>query len=257
MLRRFTFRLASTTRVLPTAAALFLCLSAAYAQTGAAARVMVLTGRVDILRDNTKWALNTNDQVLPKQIVVTGPDGYAKFQVSDGSTFEVFQNSQTVFRANAPNWRDLLDVLLGRVKVHIEKLNGQPNDTKVHTPTAIISVRGTTFDVAVEPGEDTTVSVEEGRVEVEHKLLPSRPAVLNPGDSIHVYRNLPLNAAQVDKSGVLRAVFRAAEQAIYDAVYRRPGGGGGSTVPSGGATSTADKDKNAPPPTPPPPPPGK
>ena len=29
------------------------------------------------------------DVVEPKQIIVTGPDGYAKFQLTDGSTFEV------------------------------------------------------------------------------------------------------------------------------------------------------------------------
>ena len=56
----------------------------------------------------------------------------------------------------------------GRVKVHIQKLGGQPNNNRVTTPTAVISVRGTIFDVSVEDGESTLVAVEEGLVEVRH-----------------------------------------------------------------------------------------
>src|SRR5438046_4906707 len=39
------------------------------------------------------------------QIIVTGAEGYAVFQVADGSTFEVFQNSRVVFRDNPGNWK--------------------------------------------------------------------------------------------------------------------------------------------------------
>jgi len=35
-----------------------------------------------------------------EQIIVTGADSYAQFQVSDGSTFEVFSNAKVVFRDN-------------------------------------------------------------------------------------------------------------------------------------------------------------
>ena len=97
------------------------------------------------------------------------------FQVSDGSTFEVYPNSRVVFRANPSNLKDLLDLLLGRVKVHIQKLGGQPNNNRVTTPTAVISVRGTVFDVTVEDQESTLVAVEEGLVEVRHALLGSSP----------------------------------------------------------------------------------
>ena len=118
----------------------------------------------------------------PRQIIITGPDGFAVFQVSDGSTFEVFPNARVVFRENYGSWRDLLDVLLGRVKVHIQKLGGQPNYNRVRTPTAVISVRGTIFDVAVEDEDDTTlVSVEEGQVGVQHLLKPGPERILNPG----------------------------------------------------------------------------
>src|ERR1700752_1847439 len=76
-----------------------------------AAKVIELTGQVSILKDTTPWALQLGDLVQVKQLIITGPDGQARFQVSDGSTFDVYPNSRVVFRKNAPNWRDLLDVL--------------------------------------------------------------------------------------------------------------------------------------------------
>jgi len=56
----------------------------------------------------------------------------------------------------------------------IEKLGGEPNPHRVFTPTAVISVRGTIFDVAVNEYETTVVSVSEGLVGVRHRLLPAR-----------------------------------------------------------------------------------
>jgi hypothetical protein len=228
-----------------------------HAESGAA-KVITLNGRVSVLRDDSPWALNLGDSVQPRQIVITGPDGYAVFQVSDGSTFEVFPNARVIFRENAGSWRDLLDVLLGRVKVHIQKLGGQPNYNRVRTPTAVISVRGTVFDVAVEDADDTTlVSVEEGQVGVQHLLKPGPERILNQGESIRVYRDQPLAQAAVDKNSIIREVLRRAEQALYEVVYRTPVPGVG-TGPSGVCVPTGngncDKQTNpTPPPTKPPP----
>ena len=122
-----------------------------------AAKVVTLTGQVSVLHDSEPWVLNVGDSVQVRQVIVTGPDGFAQFKVSDGSTFEVYPNSSVVFRKNPSNWRDMLDVFVGRVKVHIQKWGGQPNPNRIHTPTAVISVRGTTFDVSVDPEDETTI----------------------------------------------------------------------------------------------------
>jgi FecR protein len=226
------------------------------AESGAA-KVITLNGQVSVLRDSSPWVLNIGDAVQTRQIIITGPDGFAVFQVSDGSTFEVFPNARVVFRENSGSWRDLLDVLLGRVKVHIQKLGGgQPNYNRVRTPTAVISVRGTVFDVAIEDEDDTTlVSVEEGQVGVQHLLRPGPERILNEGESIRVFRNQPLTAAAVDRSPVIRGFLRAAEQAMYEIVYRTriPGSGGGTGVCPTGAGPSCDKNGKNPPPTTPPP----
>src|SRR4051812_48980040 len=100
------------------AAVAALCVSPLHAQDGGSARVITLTGQVSVLTDNGPWVLNVNDTILPGKIILTGPDGYAQFKVSDGSTFEVFQNSKTVFRRSPQNWSDILDLIVGHVKVH-------------------------------------------------------------------------------------------------------------------------------------------
>ncbi len=63
---------------------------------------------------------------------------------------------------------------VGRVRLHIEHLGTTPNPNRILTPTAVISVRGTIFDVSVADDDETTlVEVEEGSVQVEHALLPT------------------------------------------------------------------------------------
>lgn len=223
--------------------------------TEKAAKVMSLTGQVSVLRDSSPWALQVGDWVHVRQIILSGSDGYAQFQVNDGSTFEVFPNSRLVFRNNPGNLRDLLDVLIGRVKVHIQKFGGQPNSNRVQTPTAVISVRGTIFDVTVEDDDATTlIYVEEGSVAVRHALIPSgEPKILNAGDYIRVYKNQPLAQKSFDKGSAVQHGLRAAADAIYTILYRMPRtGGGGGGVPGGGAPR-APGDTGVEPPPPPPP----
>ena len=121
-----------------------------------AAKVISQTGQVSIVKDTQPWALSVGDSVQARDLILTGPDGHALLQVSDGSTFEVFPNSRVVFRKNPPNWKDFLDVLVGRVRVHIEHFGNVPNPNRVLTPTAVISVRGTTFDISVDDDDETT-----------------------------------------------------------------------------------------------------
>jgi hypothetical protein len=224
-----------------------------------AAKVVQLTGQVSVLRDSTPWALEVGTLVYVKQVIVTGADGLAVLQVSDGSTFEVYPNSKVTFRNNPSNWKDLLDVWLGRVKVHIQKIGGQPNNNRVKTPTAVISVRGTVFDVVVEDEASTLVSVEEGQVAVSHAVYPSEKLV-NEGESLRVYKDQPLaKRSSPVRDRALSQGLRAAAEALYRVIYRNPtpasGGGVGVPPAGGGAPLPGDGQTAPPPPAPPPPPP--
>jgi|SRR5580704_16480924 hypothetical protein len=221
----------------------------------AAAKVISLTGQVSVLHDSEPWVLNVGDSVQARQVIITGPDGFAKFQVSDGSTFEVYPNSNVVFRKNPPNWGDLLDALAGRVRIHIQRFMGQPNPNRVLTPTAVISVRGTTFDVSVNEDDETTiVSVEEGIVDVRHALKPGVMKTLTAGETLHVYRDEPLAQSFIDKGALAQRILHSLADAICVMMRTTSirgtsvGGGGGGVL----GTGTGQKGGPAPPPGPPP-----
>ena len=223
-----------------------------------AARVLTREGQVSIYRDSTYWAIDTGDVVRVRQVVVTGLDGHATFRVSDGSTFEIFPNSQVTFRANPGNLRDLLDVWLGRVRVHVQRPGGQANPNRVFTPTAIISVRGTIFDITVDDEEEATVIlVEEGSVAVEHRLMPrsGTPTILHAGQELTIHRNLPFDEAR--HSDPMRALQMACDILVQSMVRMPHFPGGAGPVLGGGGTGTGGAlpgDHGATPPPPPPPP---
>ncbi len=243
-----------------------------------AARLIQVVGDVSVLKGSEPWVLDAGDIVRPKQVILTGPDGFAVFRLEDGSTFQVFPNSRVTFRANPGDWRDLLDLWLGQVKVFIQKLGGQPNRNRVFTPTAVISVRGTVFDVLIEDENDTTVvSVEEGAVTVRHRLIgESKSKLVRAGEYIRVYKNIPLARSRVDKNALAAGILRTAGDVLYGILIHTrtsspggrapaPTGGGGPTLPgdtgggepppppSGGGGSPAPENPPAPPAPPPPP----
>ena len=220
-----------------------------------AARVLTMEGQVSVVRDSVPWALKAGDSVAPRQQIMTGPDGHALFQVNDGSTFQVFPNSRVIFRSTY-NWQELVDVWIGRIKVHIQRWGGQPNPARVHTPTAVIAVRGTTFDIVVDDDDSTLVSVEEGQVAVRHRLLLNEsPRVLNGGEQLRVYKNIPLAKSKLDKGGLFERGANSVAEAFYTIMMRGPRGGGGVPIPGGGGSAPLPGDTDAPAPPPPPPPP--
>ena len=238
-----------------------LALSSLHAQTPPhAAEVIEAEGDVSVIRNEQVWALFAGDHVAVGEMIITGDDGFAQLAVEDGAAFLVYPDSKVVFRKNPGSLRDLVDVFLGRVRVFIEKLGGEPNPHRVFTPTAVISVRGTTFDVEVNEYETTVVSVSEGLVGVRHRLLPNgRDTPVAAGQSLTVDPSTPLAKAGVDGVKAARVAEDVARIAasILDRIGNRTGGGGGAG--GGGTTPTpaprpvpGDDEAPAPPPAPPP-----
>ena len=245
---------------------------------GTGAMVLLQSGDVSTAGDRAGYRLTIKlcGVVKQQQVIKTGFDGYAKFQVSDGSTFEVFQNSEVTFRKTF-GIADLLNVWMGKVKVYIQHLPGIPNPNNVTTPTALISVRGTIFDVDVQDLDGSTfVTVDEGLVDVRHLLVASGIVRLHPGESVQVLPNLPLVPLAQDRGYIARKVWMAIQDAARQVIYQRtgsPGTGGTPTGPvgTGGGPQGDGKGKNtgtttgtgtgtgaptgAPPAPPPPPPP--
>lgn len=234
------------------------------AQSHEVATVVELEGQVSVLRGGQTPLFQKGTAGVPasqctvnaKEEIVTGPDGHAVFQISDGSTFEVFPKSRVTFQGQ---WtlEDMLQVILGKIRVQIEHRNG-PNHKRISTPTAVISVRGTVFDVSVEDEDGTTlVSVEEGQVQVQHLLQPGPAKILNQNESVRVYPNQPLAKALHPSPGV-GFIWDRVRNAAADIILNNPGGMGVPNGPgaAGGPQADHGKNKKNPPTTAPPAAPG-
>jgi hypothetical protein len=246
MLERTTF--GRTVQAVLIACALTVSLRPAQAQTDSKATAIQLIGNVSVIRDasNYRSALMLGNQVSPGQMVVTGSDGYAQFKVADGSTFEVFPDSQVTFRSTM-SMGDLLNVFIGKVKVYIQHLPGIPNPNNVTTPTALISVRGTVFMVDVKDAEGTTdVAVDEGIVDVRNLRMGGRIVRLIPGQATTVDPHAPLVGLGGNGGAIIQRTLKGLMDAVREGVLR-PGGGTGTGIP--GTTSTsggAQGDKGKP-----------
>lgn len=243
MLERITF--ARTVHTLLLAAAGALCLSSAHAQSTSKATALQVIGNVAVIKDASQYrtALFNGNQVSAGQMIVTGPDGYAKFQVTDGSTFEVFPDSQVSFKSTM-SMGDLLNVMIGKIKVWIQHAPGIPNPNNVTTPSALISVRGTIFIVDVKDAEGTTdVAVDEGIVDVRH-LLRGGPVVrLIQGQATTVDPRNPLVGLGGNRGAILQRALRAATDMVRDVMLQRnPTGAPGGAGPTPGGAQ-GDKGK--------------
>ncbi len=226
-----------------------------------AGRVVSLTGRVSLERGGELWTLNSGQMVNAGQVVVTGADGYLQLQLPDRSTIEVFPNSRLIFRANRFNWRDILDLYLGKVRLLIQRLGPDDPPYRLTSPTAVISIRGTALEVEVDLTEQTTIHVETGSVGVRHRLLPGKEVVVESGQTLRVVPNVPLAVAKfATPLAVVGRIVRIAGETLarVDGLGSPPRGGpSGSPGPSASpgaspapAPSGSDAGSNEPAPTP-------
>jgi hypothetical protein len=164
----------------------------------------VVTGKVTYLRDDRPWAVSSGEMVPLGKTINTGDDGYGHFRVAGGDTFDIFSNSQVLFRGNTGNPGDLLDVQSGRVRIHLapEKRDLQQ---RIFTPTAIISAHGAaSVSLAIDEEGTVRIDVTEGEIRVQHALLPrSEPVLVRAIDAILVRRNETVSR-QVDRGSLYR-----------------------------------------------------
>jgi hypothetical protein len=161
-------------------------------------------GQVTRMRDELPWAVSSGERVPIQQVITTGDDGYAHFEVNGGSSFDLFSNSRVVFRQNAASAGDLLDVMGGRIRIHLQPSTDQPQQ-RVYTPAAIISARRpATIALAIDEDDTVRVDVLEGEVRVQHVFLPrTEPVLVRALDAIVVQKDQPISR-QVDRGSIYR-----------------------------------------------------
>ena len=173
-----------------------------------AAQATIATGNVSLTTGREAWSITSGEYVPVRQVIATGSDGYAHFEVPGGSSFDLYSDSQIIFRQNPPSPGDLLDVLGGRVRIHLQAGLAHLRQ-RVFTPTAMITAEEpTTIAIAVDESGTTRIDVVEGQVYVQHTLLPKGDGtVVRAVDAILVRPNEPISR-HLDRGAIYRLAIK-------------------------------------------------
>ena len=123
---------------------------------------------------------------LPAGTILDTGSGRLLLRLSDGS--EVLIRAHTRLQVQQPSLTDpsYFQLLLGRIRALINKRTGGAVPFELGTPSAVIAVRGTQFDVEVSSRKVTEVDVLDGLVEVQGRNPGGRSVLLEPGFSTRV-----------------------------------------------------------------------
>lgn len=186
------------------------------AQQLVSAKITSIEGQVEIRRYPSaqpvpvKIAFKVDDRLSAGDTIITGKNGRLVLGLTDGSQAVIAPKSTVVIKDLSQSPRTLFEVIKGKTRVHIEKVGDQPNPYRVNTPTAVIAVRGTIFDVLVEDNE-TEVFLHEGEVAVTNVRLPDQPIFLSAGQTTRILMLGPPRQPGVFKPGRNDGNFRTSQ----------------------------------------------
>jgi len=189
--RVFRFRLALL--ALPVWGALALCAQTQNTSAGltpapfAGASISEWKGEVHVQLPGAKPTTPRRGQVLPAGTILETKDGRLVLVLrTDESEILVQPHTRLVVREPAPgNW-NAVEILLGRVRAYIRKRTGGAPPFQMGTPSAVIAVRGTRFDVEVNRRGVSEVDVFDGLVEVASASASGPSVLVRPGFSTRV-----------------------------------------------------------------------
>jgi len=125
-------------------------------------------------------------QTLPPGTLLDSGDGELLLRLEDESEILVRSHTRIVLKQpERGNW-DYLQVLVGRIRAQIRHRTGGAPPFQLGTPSAVIAVRGTRFDVEVNRHQVTEVDVFSGLVEVGAVGIRGASVLVRPGFSTRV-----------------------------------------------------------------------
>jgi hypothetical protein len=211
------------------------------AQSTAQGKISAVKGVVQLVRgQSAPVPLYKHDPIQAGDEIFSDKKSSATLRMPDGSSVRIYPNSRVVLRPESGTWKEFLFVLLGNVRVQIEKLSGGPNPKTVTTPTAVIAVRGTIFAVAVEQAGNTEVGVERGLVSVADQAHPDDQVMVRPGESVWVRAGQRLGQPQLRQ----RSMTGISMNGWQGGTSGNAGGGGmrsGRSSGSGGSGSSGPR----------------
>jgi hypothetical protein len=129
-------------------------------------------------------------EMLPPGTVLDTGGGRLLLQLADGSQVLIRAHTRLMVQQPTPTERGYFELLLGRIRATINKRTGGAPPFELGTPSAVIAVRGTQFEVEINQHQETEVDVIEGVVEVISKHTGTS-VLVGPGSSTRVGINTP------------------------------------------------------------------
>jgi hypothetical protein len=152
----------------------------------AGATISDFKGKVSIQLPAQVFSAPVRGEVLPPDTTVSTDDGRLLLKLSDGSDILVRPHTKLVLKQPEANGWKYFQMLVGRVRTSIQKRMGGSPAFQIGTPSAVISVRGTKFEVEVDRRGFTEVDVDEGTVELEGLAGRGESVMITAGFSSRV-----------------------------------------------------------------------
>jgi hypothetical protein len=127
--------------------------------------------------------------VLAAETTIETGKGSLLLELQDGSQVLIKPHSRVVLKDPNQGKGFYLDLLIGKLVNKIQKRLGNTPSFKMGTPTAVVTVRGTEFQVEVNKKLRTSVVVYAGIVEVAGLFGTAAPVMVRPGFVTNVDRD--------------------------------------------------------------------
>jgi hypothetical protein len=166
-------------------------------QAAQTAKIIFLSGEVSIKsasgEENTKPVLGTI--VNQQDTIITANKSSAEVQLNNGSTIKIKSNSEftiTTIANSQGESKEEVFLKRGLIVADIKKRK-QTDSFNVATPTVIAGVRGTKFQVEVNPSssqEATVIIVENGSVGITKKNKDGSPSTTEPAEILEANQKI-------------------------------------------------------------------
>lgn len=134
------------------------------------ALTMKVKGSVELTRERQVQELKVGAEILNNDVLKTGNDSFAALRFIDGSSLvRLFPNSLLEIKTEVKN-RQLQKKNSLKLGELWSQITGREGTYEVETPTTVVSVKGTSFLVAVDERGFTDLYTFEGQVQMENKL---------------------------------------------------------------------------------------
>jgi FecR protein len=152
----------------------------------AGATISDFKGKVSVQLPAQALSAPVRGEILPPETTVSTDDGRLLLKLGDGSDILVRPHTKLVLKQPETSGWKYFQMMIGRIRTSIQKRLGGAPAFQIGTPSAVISVRGTRFDVEVDRRGYTEVDVDEGVVELESVNGQGESVMITAGFSSRV-----------------------------------------------------------------------